>query len=145
MPSVESDDTEWVELFTGPNASVWVHNKCKKELEDLNTNDRAKIEACMKKMYCTMERPEDIPPSKLNPNEGRHSDGKREYRLQAFKSFQGRVYGAQGSINGKRTFFAACAAVKKRDRADTNEFERAVGRLRGAVETVPGAVLGAGK
>jgi hypothetical protein len=106
----------------------------------LNAKQRAKIEA-MSKMYCQMERPEDIPSEKLNRNEGRHKVEEKEYRLQAFKNKQARVYGTEGSIRAKRTFFASCAAVKKTNKADPNELERAASRLVDVVSTVADASI----
>jgi hypothetical protein len=139
MASAETDDKTWSKWFGGPktNAEVWIHSKCRKELTDLDAKDRAKIEACMELMYCTFESPQDIPPKKFNRNEGRH--GNR--LLQAFTEYQGRVYGAEGSINGKRTFFASYAAVKKKNKADPAVLKRAAERLGGVTDHVSGAVV----
>ena len=71
MASRETTEAEWTLFCTGSVAEVWIHVKCRKEmLKDLGDKDRSKIEACMKKMYCTMEHPEDINSQKLNQNEG---------------------------------------------------------------------------
>lgn len=137
MPPREPERLEWSRRFSGPNAEVWMHDRCAKEIVDLET--RAKIEACMDKMYCQMERPELIPTSKLARNEGRHGPAKR--LVQAFKSGNGRVYGVEGSIRGKRTFFAATAAVKKKRKADPEDLARAAERVASAAGKVPGACV----
>jgi hypothetical protein len=100
---------------------------------------RAKIEACMGKMYCQMERSDQVPPTKLNRNEGRH--GPKKLLVQTFKSGQGRVYGVEGSIRGKRTFFAAVAAIKKKPKADPKDLSKAAERVATVPDVVPGACV----
>ena len=127
MAPTESYAEEWSRRFVGHNAEVWIHKKCLKEMAHFRPKDRAKIEATMEKMYCAMEQLDQIPKERLNRNEGRH--GKANLMVQAFKSFQARVYGVQGSYNGTRTFFATVAAVKKTDKADPVVLTQAVARL----------------
>src|SRR3954452_14271113 len=88
----------WAHRYSGPNAEVWMHEKCSEEIKDLGTA-QAPIEACMNKMYCKIENPASIPKSKLNRNEGRR--GPKKLLIQAFKSKHGRVYGVEGSVHGK--------------------------------------------
>ena len=134
-------DEEWTLFCDGPVAEVWIHAKCREELADLGPKDRVKIEACMTDMYCQMENVGSIPAERLNRNEDRHKVGHEEVRLQAFKHFQGRVYGVQGNRRGKRAFFASCAAVKKKDRADARALEKAVRRLGSVPHQVAGATI----
>lgn len=136
MPRAEPSRIEWTEFCSGPNSSVWIHERCKKEIDDIPQKDRAKIQACMEEMYCTMESVGNIPKSKFNRNEGRHGSEKR--LVQAFKSFQGRVYGVEGSIDGKRTFFASTAEIKKDNRADPAVLKRAAERI-SSVSEIKGA------
>jgi len=130
--------TKWVQRFSGPNAQVWMHEKCREEIKDLG-EARAPIEACMNKMYCQMENPNSIPKSKLNRNEGRH--GARHLLVQAFKNKHGRVYGVEGSVRGKRAFFASLAGEKKKGKANPQDLERAAARVVDVVDSVPGASL----
>ena len=100
----------------------------------LPLRDQAKIQATMEKMYCTMENV-SIPPKKLNFDEGRH-DG---LQVWAFKEKQSRVYGVQGSINAKRTFFATNVAVKKAQKADPGDLSKASRLAQKANRRVAGA------
>lgn len=131
-----SDDNEWNELFSGSNASVWVSARCLKEMLAFPAKDRAKIYACMSEMYCTMEDVSQIPTGKLNRNENRH--GPKNRLVQAFKSYQCRVYGVEGSIQGKRAFFASCAIIKKDNKADRDTLKRAAERV-DSVSQIKGA------
>ena len=140
MAPRDSEQAEWTRFCEGPVAEVWIHEKCRKEMnKHLSDKDRSKIEACMKKMYCTMEHPEDISREKLNQNEGSCKLKGKDKRVQAFKYYQGRVYGVQGAVNGKRAFFAACAAVKKDDLLDPNERDRVARRIETSLGDVAGA------
>jgi hypothetical protein len=142
MASADSK-ADWSKLFSGPNADVWMHVRCRKEMQDLEQKDRVKIEACMEMMYCALEKPESIPFEKFNRNEGRYAaKGQHtETRVQAFKNHQGRVYGVEGSVRGKRTFFAALAFVKKTQKADQEVLKRAVERVQTIRGTIPGASI----
>lgn len=93
----------------------------------------------MNKMYCSVEKPSSIPKSKLNLNEGRH--GPHKWMVQAFKNRHGRVYGIQGTVHGKRAFFAAVASEKKKGKADPADLERAAQRAADVIDCVPGANL----
>ncbi len=125
MPEPASD---WRMAYSGPTAEVWILAKCDEEMQKFKDKDRSKILACMADMYCQLE-PNLVPELRLNRNEGRHKVGHKEYRVQAFKWHQGRVYGVQGSVKERRAFFATCAAVKKTDQADQSELRRTVERL----------------
>lgn len=127
----------WSKLYSGLNASVWVHKRCLKEMKDISSKDLAKIRATMEEMYCTMEEPGDISKERFNRSEGRH--GPKDTLVQAFKAYQGRVYGVEGSIDGKRAFFASVAVVKKDNKADPDDLARAVDRVLETVDTIPGA------
>lgn len=141
MPTAESAPPAWSRLCAGPNADVWVHEKCAKEMLDIEARQRAHIRSSMEDFYCQMERPEQVPNSRLSRDEGSRKVGGREFRAQAFKNVQGRVYGVEGSINGKRVFFAACAAVKKTEKVDPSEVDRAIKRIQDVADCVPGAKL----
>jgi hypothetical protein len=101
-----------------------MHRDCLESFKALlPARDRAKIEATMQDMFCTLESL-SIPSVRFNPNEGRH-DG---HLVQVFKSNQARVYGVSGSILGKRAFFATNVAIKKSRKADPGDLLKA-GRL----------------
>lgn len=138
MSRREPQNLTWSRRSTGPNAEVWMHERCIDEMKELG-KARAKIQACMDKMYCQMERSDQVPPAKLNRNEGRH--GPNKLLVQAFKNGQGRVYGVEGSIRGKRTFFAALAVVKKKQKADPGDLSRAAERVASVLGLVSGACL----
>lgn len=129
----------WTRLYNGPNADIWVHKRCLKEMEDLSAKDSAKIKATMSKTYCMMENPSQISPERLNRNEGRH--GCLNLMVQAFKSHQGRVYGVEGSVYGNRVFFASSASVKKTDKADQDQLKRAAERAETVLKLVPGSKI----
>ncbi len=131
---------EWKKRFSGPNAEVWMHDRCAKEMENLGKS-RAPIEACMDNMYCRMERADQIPKAKLNRNEGRR--GKNKPMIQAFKNkkYGGRVYGIEGSIRGKRAFFAALATIKKKPKADPVDLDTTAERVERVSELVPDACV----
>jgi hypothetical protein len=120
MLEARADDDVWEMFCDGPVASVWMNKQCLTAFLALPLRDRAKIQATMEQMYCAMENV-SIPPKKLNFNEGRH-DG---LQVWAFKEKQSRVYGVQGSINAKRTFFATNVAVKKTRKADPGDLAKA--------------------
>ena len=132
-----ADKDEWECLFDGTNASVWMLGKCKKEMEEAPELDRAKVLACMSQMFCELEDVGQISNKKFNANEGRHKNGPL---IQAFKSSQLRVYGATGSVNRKRAFFASHALIKKDEKLDPSARERATNRL-DTVGTIPGSSL----
>lgn len=120
MSEARADDEAWEMFCDGPVASVWMNKQCLEAFLTLPLRDRAKIQATMEEMYCTMENG-SIPPKRLNYDEGRH-DG---LKVWAFKEKQSRVYGVQGSIKGKRTFFATNVAVKKAQKADPGDLTKA--------------------
>lgn len=139
MPFAEPTPQAWSRLYSGPNADVWIHVKCMEELNELDRDERKKIHACMDSWYCQMEKTSQIPPEKLVHNEGTARAGGKERRVMAFKHHQGRVYGVEGSVDGKRAFFAATAVVKKRNKVLGTDVQRAVNRVQEAAHTVPGA------
>jgi hypothetical protein len=120
MSEARADDEVWEKFCDGPVASIWMNKQCLAAFLSLPLRDRAKIQATMEQMYCTMENV-SIPLKKLNRNEGRHGG----LQVWAFKEKQSRVYGVQGSINAKRTFFATNVAVKKSQKADPEELSKA--------------------
>lgn len=120
MSEARTDDEEWERFCDGPVASIWMNKQCLAAFLSLPLRDRAKIQATMEQMYCTMENV-SIPLKKLNRNEGRH-DG---LQVWAFKEKQSRVYGVQGSIKAKRTFFATNVAVKKSQKANPGDLIKA--------------------
>lgn len=120
MSEARADDEVWKMFCDGPVASIWMNKQCLEAFLALPLRDRAKIQATMERMYCTMENA-SIPPKRLNYDEGRH-DG---LQVWAFKEKQSRLYGVQGSIHGKRTFFATNVAVKKTQRADPGDLTKA--------------------
>lgn len=125
---------EWEQFHDGPNASIWMQKKCLADFRALPARDQAKIEATMKDMYRTLENP-SISKKKFNLDEGRH-DG---LQVRAFKEFQSRVYGVQGSIRAKKTFFATNCATKKKNKADQNDLVKASRIAKSAVEHVADA------
>lgn len=101
-------------------------------------NDRAKIEASMKRRYAE-HGPANIPPTHFT-SERAISVGGRKVQVWVFKSFQLRVYGVQGSVNGKRSFFAVeVDPKKKQNKADPKILERAAKKGVSFLETIPGA------
>jgi hypothetical protein len=116
---MSSDDPApplWTRRYTGSVADVWMHEKCIEELEGLDKDERKKLIAIMSAMYTQMEKTSLLPPEKLKHNEGMAKAGGKERRVMAFKHHQGRVYGVEGSVNGKRVFFAATAIKKQKKR-----------------------------
>lgn len=138
MPGAEED--EWKKWHGSKNTlgEVWGHPDLGKEFAKLPDRARAAIQATMKTKFCTYEDETDIPPTKLR-EEGRH--GQKKIQLWAFKGPGGRVYGAKGTVNGKRAFFATTAAKKKTDLADPKCLKRAAARLEEDVGKIPGAKL----
>ncbi|MFN7496575.1 MAG: hypothetical protein ACK5XZ_09745 [Hyphomonadaceae bacterium] len=134
MSEARADDDVWEMFCDGPVASIWMNKHCLAAFLTLPLRDQAKIQATMEKMYCTMENV-SIPPKKLNFDEGRH-DG---LQVWAFKEKQSRVYGVQGSINAKRTFFATNVAVKKAQKADPGDLSKASRLAQKANRRVAGA------
>ncbi len=116
---------------------VWAHPDLAKEYAKLPDDARATIRATMKAKFCTYEDDGDIPTTKLK-EQGRPE--KKNILVWAFKGPGGRVYGAKGTIDGKRVFFATAAAKKKTDKADPKDLKRAVMRL-GELGKIPGARL----
>lgn len=103
----------------------------------------ANIEATLRRMY-VRHGPADMPGGRerLNRNEGRHLvDGKR-VMVWAFKHRQLRVYGVEGSVNGKRAFFASeVEPRKKQDGANQAQLKRAAERADELVKRIKGARL----
>jgi hypothetical protein len=120
MSEVKLADSEWEQFCDGPNATVWMHSECLRVFRLFQIRDQAKIESTMRDMYCSMENA-SIPKERFNLDEGRHD----QLLVKAFKAKQSRVYGVQGSVNGKRTFFATNAATKKTNKADQSELSKA--------------------
>ena len=113
-------------LYGGPEAIVF-WNGC---LEKMKT---------MSRMYCR-HGPANIPVERLN-NEGRHKVGHQRVGVMAFKSFQLRVYGAQGSVNGQRAFFATEYDVKKENEANPAKLVSAAQKAVEFTRDIPGAEL----
>jgi hypothetical protein len=109
MSEVNFADNQWEQFCDGPNAAVWMQKECLKDFRDFPFRDQAKIESTMRDFFCSMENL-SIPKQRL--------------LVQVFKSNQSRVYGVQGSINGKRTFFATNAVTKKTRKADPSELSK---------------------
>lgn len=105
----------------------WNETYEKTFLKSGNPKDAAKIEATLKSMYAEGGA-ENVPggTERLNTNEGRYSVEGKKVRVWAFKSFQLRVYGVEGSVNGKRAFFATeVDPAKKKPKADPGALQRA--------------------
>lgn len=103
----------------------------------------AKLQAVLTRMYCE-HGPESIPggSERLNRNEGRHSVGGKRLLVWAFKDFQLRVYGVEGSVQGKRAFFASEVEPRKKVHgADQAQLKRAAERAQALAESVEGASL----
>ncbi|RYZ72544.1 MAG: hypothetical protein EOP09_03065 [Proteobacteria bacterium] len=134
-----ADNAGWTNWHGNKNttAEVWGHPDLAKEYADLPVDAKATIRATMKQKFCKFEDDGAIPPTKLN-SEGRH--GSKKIQLWAFKGPGGRVYGAKGTLNGKRAFFATNAAKKKKQKADQNDLDRAITRL-ADIAKIPGAEL----
>lgn len=103
----------------------------------------AKLQAVLTRMYC--ERgPDNMPggSERLNRNEGRYPVGGKNLMVWAFKNYQLRVYGVEGSVRGKRAFFASeVEPRKKRDGADKAQLQRAAERAYALAGSVVGANL----
>lgn len=103
----------------------------------------AKLQAVLTRMYCQYG-PDNIPggSERLNRNEGRHSVGGRKLMVWAFKDFQLRIYGVEGSVQGKRAFFASeVEPRKKKHGADPVQLKRAAERALHLAGSVEGASL----
>jgi hypothetical protein len=142
MPPAESAPPDWSRLYDGPNGEVWVHEKCKGEMrKDLDQRQRAHIEGSMADYFCTVERLEDVPSSRLVRDEGHRTLDGKKYHAQAFKNVEARVYGVVGSVNNKRAFFAGSAAEKKARKVDPGEVDRAIKRIHESAGRIPGAKI----
>lgn len=87
-------------------------------------DDQAKIEATMRRMYCEHDH-RNISEKKFKSQRAISVSGTKTM-VWEFKSFQLRVYGVQGSVNKKKTFFATEVVPDKRDdKADPNVLKRA--------------------
>lgn len=115
---------ENVPWHDGEEACVFLTLKAEKDFRRLNMRAQAAIEATIIEQYCEFG-PQDIPREKLNRNEGRHSVDGNQILVQVFKKYQARLYGVEGSLNGKRAFFATHALTKKKDGADVKELRKA--------------------
>ncbi|MCR9129439.1 MAG: hypothetical protein NXI12_07955 [Alphaproteobacteria bacterium] len=103
----------------------------------------AKLQAVLTRMYCE-HGPENIPggSERLNRNEGRYLVGGKRLLVWAFKDFQLRVYGVEGSVHGKRAFFASeVEPRKKKDGADQAQLKRAAERAVELAGSVKGGSL----
>ncbi len=99
----------------------------------------AKIRAHMMVRFCQFELLDGLNREQFNPNEGKHSIDGAEVMMSAFKSNQLRVYGAVGSVNNNRAFFAASAILKKQDQLKPKDIKKAAGRLVELSKAISGA------
>jgi hypothetical protein len=128
--SVESEE-DWQKLCEGPNGEIWIHKSCLKEIKKINQQRMwAKVRAHMTDRFCELESLDDLTKEQFN-SEGRQSVNGKKVLLYAFKSYQLRVYGCLGSINGSRAFSAAVAVQKKTDELDDKDAKRTADRLAG--------------
>lgn len=128
-------------LYGGPEAIVFWNGCLEKMKKDkkVQTKDLQKVMSTMSRMYCR-HGPANIPVERLN-NEGRHKVGHQRVGVMAFKSFQLRVYGAQGSVNGQRAFFATEYDVKKENEANPAKLVSAAQKAVEFTRDIPGAEL----
>lgn len=130
---------------SGPVCDVYWNESYEKDFESNKTEIKsaAKVVVTLRRMYCA-HGPDNIAggSERLNRNEGRHSIGGKRLMVWAFKHYQLRVYGVEGSVNGKRAFFASeVEPKKKKTGADQAQLKRAAERALSLAESIEGAKL----
>lgn len=126
----------------GPAAVVFAYDGFESDFSQINERSRSKIEATIKEQYVQFG-PQNIHREKLNRNEGRHKIGGQEILVQAFKHYQARVYGVEGSCANRRAFFiSAIDVAKKKDKADRQLLRRAAEGSLELAQCIPQAKIG---
>ncbi|MEM6413540.1 MAG: hypothetical protein AAF720_02665 [Pseudomonadota bacterium] len=125
---------------SGSEALAFAYLEFEADLEAASAKDAAKIDALLKQEYCEFGRVRNS--EKWNADEHRHKVGHAEYRVQAAKAYQCRVYGVEGSYNGSRAFFiSAVEPKKKKDKADRKLLKTAAERAVELVAKIKGAKI----
>ena len=130
---------------TGEACDVYWNSSYEKVFISKKTDMKsaAKVQATLETMYCH-QGPDDMPGGneRLNRNEGRHMVDGKKLMVWAFKHYQLRVYGVEGSVSGKRAFFASVVEPKKKkDGADRDQLKRAAELAAALASSVKGAIL----
>jgi hypothetical protein len=124
------------EVASGPAGRVVWTPACQKEVEAAQAKQRDRLDALARK---AVEFGFEELPKEQYTYEKRFSIGDRkgtEVPIFAFKLWQYRVYGTLRDWDGVRCFIGSCGVVKKRDKADQDELEKAAKRLRLYIEAI---------
>ena len=133
---MSGDNEEWQLVHQGNVADIYLHSSCIKELNKLPKKDMPRLESTFKDFFGDMEDLSAIPKGRFNPSEGTH----RGQKLVAMKGGDNRVYGAIGSVDGKRAFFGSRAAKKEKNKANSNDLSVSRDRL-DSVDGIEGSKL----
>jgi hypothetical protein len=138
MAKTPIDPSKQQPWASGRGAYVFVYDGFEDDMRRASEKDQRKIKALLQSQYCEFGFVKS--PKKWNPNEGTHSVEGMEYKLQAAKGHQCRVYGIVGSWNGKRAFFVGGVdPKKKRDKADQGILMRAANVAAAMIAQIKGA------
>ena len=95
-------------LESGQSIQVVISKRAKKEFDGLETQQRARLTAVIKRWCSGKALTEEM----MKVNEGRTP--KHKEMIQAFKAFKVRLYGFDRTIIGTRTFFIVDADPAKK-------------------------------
>jgi len=114
---------------------VYVYDGFQDDFDMVEKKSRANIEATIREQYCLFGRVSSN--ERWNNNEGRYTVKNKNLLVQAVKHFQTRVYGVEGSVDGKRAFFvSAIEPAKKKDKADRGALKRAANSAHQLAESI---------